>query len=311
MKHLPLVCPCKDNSSLIKENNLYICTKTDCEHSNRKNGFASSGLTPILISESRTDTVCFNHNDHTYIKRSELKMSFFKKFINDKSRVTEDNCKIFINKLLKLSKKPKVLIIGGAEKGKGTKDLWKNSHLEIHTVDIYKSEIVDIICDAHYLPLESNFYDGVWIQAVLEHVVEPNVVVEEIYRVLKKHGIVYAETPFMQHVHEGAYDFTRFTVLGHRYLFKKFKLHDIGGNKGPELVLAWSIKYFIWGIFRSRQLARIFGIFSNFLLRPFAFLIGKSSLYDASSSVYFLGEKLDSHHISHKELIKLYKGNIK
>ena len=36
-------------------------------------------------------------------------------------------------------------------------------------------------------------------------------------------GIVYAETPFMQQVHEGAYDFTRYTVLGHRYLFKKFK----------------------------------------------------------------------------------------
>ena len=98
------------------------------------------------------------------------------------------------------------------------------------------------------MPLQSNSFDGVWIQAVLEHVVEPSKVVSEIYRVLKTHGIVYAETPFMQQVHEGAYDFTRYTVLGHRYLFKDFEMIGIGGNKGPELVLAWAFRYFVWAL---------------------------------------------------------------
>ena len=68
--------------------------------------------------------------------------------------------------------------------------------------------------------------------------VEPEKVVAEIYRVLKENGIVYAETPFMQQVHEGAYDFTRYTVLGHRYLFRQFHALSIGGNKGsPPLYL--------------------------------------------------------------------------
>ena len=74
----------------------------------------------------------------------------------------------------------------------------------------------------------------------------------EIYRVLNKKGIVYAETPFMQQVHEGAYDFARFTVLGHRYLFKDFEMIEIGGNKGPEFVLAWAVRYFFWALIRNK-----------------------------------------------------------
>jgi len=56
------------------------------------------------------------------------------------------------------------------------------------------------------------------VQAGLEHVRDLWQVVAEIHRVLKDDGLVYAETPFMQQVHEGPYDFTRFTESGHRYL---------------------------------------------------------------------------------------------
>ena len=56
------------------------------------------------------------------------------------------------------------------------------------------------------------------------------------------------QTPFMQQVHEGAYDFTGYTVLGHRYLFRDFEALDFGGNKGANVALAWSIKIFVWAI---------------------------------------------------------------
>jgi 2-polyprenyl-3-methyl-5-hydroxy-6-metoxy-1,4-benzoquinol methylase len=39
--------------------------------------------------------------------------------------------------------------------------------------------------------------DAVVVQAVLEHVLQPDVVVAEIHRVLRPDGLVYAETPFM------------------------------------------------------------------------------------------------------------------
>ena len=131
--------------------------------------------------------------------------------------------------------------------------------------------------------------------------------VSEIYRVLRPDGIVYAETPFMQQVHEGAFDFTRFTVLGHRYLFRDFEIIDAGGNKGAETVLAWSFRYFIWALTRSRLIARLVGIGTQLLLRPFAKLLSPKALFDSSSGVYFLGRK-SSKRISHRELIKLYEG---
>ena len=227
------------------------------------------------------------------------------------SRITKNNCDEFVKKLIKNNKNPKVLVIGGAEKGSGTDKLWLNKKLEIHSTDIYVTNNVDFVCDAHYLTVSDNYYDGVIIQAVLEHVVQPEVVVKEIKRVLKINGLVYAETPFMQQVHEGAYDFTRYTVLGHRYLFKEFELIEMGGNKGPEVVLTWSINYFFWSIFRSKKLAKIVSILFGIIILPFKYLVSKKSMYDASSGVFFLGKKINNFCLNHRDLVKLYRGQFK
>jgi SAM-dependent methyltransferase len=223
VKIFPLICPCEAKQQLTKVYCGFICTLDKCEHSNESNAFPLHNLKPILISTSRTDTVCILNGQENYVDRPITKYQGIIKRLTPESEVTVNNCRRFVDELHKISERPKVLVIGGGQKGSGTDILWNNKSIEIHSIDIYYSESVDIICDAHYLPLMSKSYDGVWIQAVLEHVVEPARVVEEIFRVLNLNGIVYAETPFMQQVHEGAYDFTRYTILGHRYLFKKFE----------------------------------------------------------------------------------------
>lgn len=72
-----------------------------------------------------------------------------------------------------------------------------DSSVDVVTVEVYASSNTDLMADGHSLPFRDTAFDGVWIQAVLEHVLEPQRVVAEIYRVLKPKGIVYAETPFM------------------------------------------------------------------------------------------------------------------
>ena len=62
-------------------------------------------------------------------------------------------------------------------------------------------------------------------------------VVAGVERVLKPNGVVYAETPFMQQVHEGAYDFTRFTELGHRWLWRRFSTIARGPLGGRAVAL--------------------------------------------------------------------------
>ena len=308
MKILPICCPCDYKSKLKKHHSVYVCKRSNCPHNDTSNAFFETNGKPILISEKLTDTVCNLNQYKSYVDRSFKRYHKLKTILHGESKITKNNCSRFLKLIIEKNKYPKILVIGGAERGAGTSELWESEQLEIHSIDIYQTESVDIICDAHYLPLMTNSYDGVWIQAVLEHVVEPQKVVNEIYRVLKSNGIIYAETPFMQQVHEGPYDFTRFTVLGHRYLFKKFESIEFGGNKGPELVLAWSLRYFLWALTRSRFIARLIGLAANLLLRPFSFFISKKALFDASSGVFFLGRKKKGFSISHKELVTLYDG---
>jgi hypothetical protein len=108
-------------------------------------------------------------------------------------------------------------------------------------------------------------------QAVLEHVLDPWRCVEELHRVLASGGLVYAETPFMQQVHEGRFDFTRFTHLGHRRLFRRFEELDSGAVGGPGMALAWSWRYFLWSFARgplSGSLLTTFASFTSFFSRP-------------------------------------------
>jgi SAM-dependent methyltransferase len=311
VKNIPLRCPCDLKETLSKSDDRYLCDNIDCEHHKPAYAFPCINNLPILISEIRTDTVCSVTKNTTYVERPLAKFVNLKKLIIGESKTTKINCEKFIDSLFRANSNPKVLVIGGGEKGSGADKLWDKSEIEIHSIDIYASDTVDVVCDGHYLPLEDGYYDGVWIQAVLEHVVEPSKVSDEIRRVLKIGGLVYAETPFMQQVHEGAYDFTRYTVLGHRYLFKRFELIDMGGNKGPELVFSWSVRYLTWAIFRSQKIARVIGLFFDLLTRPLGAFVSAESMYDASSGVYFFGKKSEGHNLTHKELVVLYKGQFK
>jgi hypothetical protein len=55
---IPLTCPCDVKMSLQKLNNCFICVNKNCEHNNKENGFPIIKNIPIMISETRTDTVC-------------------------------------------------------------------------------------------------------------------------------------------------------------------------------------------------------------------------------------------------------------
>lgn len=107
--------------------------------------------------------------------------------------------------------------------------------------DVDKGASADVFCDAHELPFKSGSFDGIISTAVMEHVIRPDQVAAEMHRVLKEDGFVYSEIPFLQGVHEGAYDFTRYTLSGHRRLYEKFKELDTGMVAGPGTNLTWQI----------------------------------------------------------------------
>lgn len=205
---------------------------------------------------------------------------------------------------------PRVLVIGGRILGEGAEALLE-SKLDLIETDIALGPRTQIVCDAHALPFADASFDGVVAQAVLEHVIDPARCVAEMHRVLRDDGLVYAETPFMQQVHAGAYDYTRFTHLGHRRLFRAFHEVESGAACGPGMALAWSFTNFLQSFARSkleRRIARLAGHLTTFPLKYLdPLVIDRPGSLDAASAVYFLGRKAKDV-LPDKELPRYYRG---
>jgi SAM-dependent methyltransferase len=274
---------------------------------------------PVLINSQTSvfsiDDFKTKQNTTFDLNESPLKQILLK-FIPDigLNLKAKENYKKLSELLVGRSKRPKILVIGGGILGQGIETLIFNECLEVIETDVSFGPRTALICDAHDLPFKNESFDCVIAQAVLEHTLDPYKCVEEIYRVLKHKGIVYAETPFMQQVHMGKYDFTRFTYLGHRRLFRKFDEIEMGAVCGPGMALSWSIKYFLLSFTRVKMLRdfiNVFARFTTFFLKYFDyFLIDGNATLDSASGFYFMGKKSDSV-LSDRDLLKLYKGCVK
>ncbi len=186
-----------------------------------------------------------------------------------------------------------VLIVGGGAIGSGMRRLYRSNLVSIVAFDVYPSMATDFVADAHDIPMIDQSVDAVWIQAVLEHVLSPEKVVSEIHRVLKPNGLVFSDTPFMQQVHEGAFDFTRFTLSGHRWLFRNFVELESGLSAGAGTALRWSIQYFAYAITNSVLLSKLAA--AIFFWLRFLDPIGRKEVQKlGASGTYFFGQKSDT-----------------
>jgi uncharacterized protein YbaR (Trm112 family) len=213
--------------------------------------------------------------------------------------------------LLDETAKPTVLVVGGSIPGAGIEGLTSNGAIELVSTDVSFGPLTMIICDAHDIPFADGTFDGVIVQATLEHVVDPYRCIDEILRVLKPRGLVYAETPFIQQVHMGAYDFTRFTHSGHRRLFRHFTEIASGPICGPGMALAWSYQYFLLSFVQSRVLrgfVRAFSSLTAFYLKyADHYLMNKKGSIDSASGFYFIGRK-EGRMLSDRDLVRYYRG---
>lgn len=205
-----------------------------------------------------------------------------------------------------------VLVVGG-----GSQRQWLDECLGAgDTIRVVYSDIdvgadVDIFCDGHDLPFVDSTFDAVITTAVLEHVLYPEQVANEIYRVMKVGGVLYSELPFMQQVHEGAYDFTRYTLSGHRRLFNGFSEIESGLVAGPSTALVWALENFVLAFFsRSifRKVAKIAIRFCFFWVKYIDYVLAnRPEAMDGASCTYLLGRKIETR-IPDTDIITRYVG---
>jgi SAM-dependent methyltransferase len=83
------------------------------------------------------------------------------------------------------------------------------------------------VCDLAAIPVEDDRYDTVLLSQVLEHLPEPLPVLNELHRVLRPGGRIFASAPLFYEEHEQPYDFYRYTQFALRRFFKIAGYDDV------------------------------------------------------------------------------------
>ncbi len=303
-------CPvCRGH--LLRGNGEFLCADPTCE-----TRYPLLGNVPVLVNDDeslfrRKDFVA--QHDHAFDPRR----SRFKRWLDGKlptlgrNLKAKQNYELMARLLLAGSPRPVVLVIGGRVLGEGMDSLIARPEIELVETDVALGPRTQAICDARDLPFESNSFDGVVIQAVLQYVPDPVKCVQEIERVLKPEGLVYAETAFMQQVVHGRYDFTRFTQVGMRRLFRRFRELRSGPVAGPAMALAWAGHFFLLSFASgkvSRSLIHVVARLTLFWLKYVdVLLLSKPGTYDAASGFFFLGVR-QNWSLPDREVIRAYRG---
>ncbi len=117
---------------------------------------------------------------------------------------------------------------------------------------IYKEKISDVYCidwentgtqQLHIdqfvnlnerIQIESEKFDSILLSDVLEHIAEPELLINELYRILKPSGKLVVMVPFLYRLHEEPHDYYRYTEYALKHLlekagFKIVKIESYGG----------------------------------------------------------------------------------
>lgn len=304
-----LACPrCRD--ALVCDENFLSCSNPTCLFAQARH-FRVIGSHPVLVDFENSilaeDEVFATGAASLVTRRNAGPLkSFLLKLVFPTSAVTVKNIDRFIALAKEVDPNPTVLIVGGGTIGSGNDALYGDPAVRLIAFDVYCSPLTQFVADGHRIPFRNQCVDAVLVQAVLEHVLDPWRVVAEIHRVLRPGGVVYAETPFLQQVHEGAYDFTRFTESGHRYLFRNFALVDSGVVQGPGTQMRWTIGHLGRSIFRSPLVAKVL-ITLFFWVAYLDYICGPREAIDDACGVFFLGKRSDLE-VMPREMVGHYKG---
>jgi len=271
---------------------------------------------PILINEpnsafrledfvTRKDTTFDYANRNPWIKRMKKLLPTLYANYDSAERYST-----LARMLEKRSGTRRILVIGGSILGLGMDALLDVPDVEWVDTDVAFGPRTKLICDAHDLPFADGTFDAAIAQAVLEHVADPYRCVAEIHRVLKPDGLAYAETPFLWPMHGGVYDFTRFTYMGHRRLFRFFTEIDSGASSGPGSTLALTFWYFLLSLARTRHSKRAASFASMMLCGALKYLdpwlVRNPSALDVAPGFFFMGYRSERA-ISDRTLVEHYR----
>ena len=102
-----------------------------------------------------------------------------------------------------------------------------------------------VCADVVKLPFRDASFDMVFSTQVLEHVSDPQGMLESAWRVLKPGGVLLMTAPQMVALHEAPYDYFRYTYFGVEHLLNKarFRNVEVTGMGGFSSMIAQQLEF--------------------------------------------------------------------
>jgi SAM-dependent methyltransferase len=166
-------------------------------------------------------------------------------------------------------------------------------------MDLVFDPLLDVVGDVHALPFKSDALDFVFGGAVMEHLPQPRQAADEMYRVLKPGGYVYADWNFLAAYHGYPHHYYNATIHGVDQTFDRFTTIDrgVGPHHGPAFALRSVLGTYL-EIFKPSPGQRIEQEFVDLLHRvlwhpldEFDQHIDPADRHRVAASVYFFGLK--------------------
>lgn len=134
-----------------------------------------------------------------------------------------------------------------------------NQYVAVDWAGTFHNSKADIIADLNMpLPIDSEAADSVVSLSVMEHLCEPQMMLNETYRILKPLGYLLLQVPWQWRIHEEPYDFFRYTPFGLKYMLAKAGFEEIVIKPQSGFFTMWFIKlnYFSLRLIRGPRLVR-------------------------------------------------------
>jgi SAM-dependent methyltransferase len=92
----------------------------------------------------------------------------------------------------------------------------------------FHNSAADIVSDLNVqIKIDDEVADSIISISVMEHLFEPQIFLNEAYRVLKRDGYMVLQVPWQWRVHESPHDYFRYTPYALKYMFAKAGFEDI------------------------------------------------------------------------------------
>lgn len=298
-----LACPTCQNPLAYEDQSL-MCRNGLCHQASAP--FVTVKGKPVLVDFERSHLVhaTVTAQDGASDVARHTRSGLVQRLLHGRNHSSRHFAKDLIGRLSTQRKKQTVLIIGGGTIGSGAEALYEDERIQVIAIDVYASPMVTIVADGHQLPFASGSIDAVWIQAVLEHTLDPAAIVAEVHRVLRPEGLVFANVAFLWPIVEQAYDYTRYTANGLRWLFRDFETLALGFSSGPGTGAVNALRYLAQSLFRHEK-------FGTLITIPFLWMrwldrfCGNRRGLDAAPAPFIFARRSASP-ITHQQLFAFY-----